>query len=75
MFKSASAVVWFDPKVNNRENIACQKKYLQGTHDYYCFEDHPTALAKIRELVPTRRVLIITCGSKGEYFCRDLMGE
>jgi hypothetical protein len=75
MFKTVSAVVWFDPKVNIGENLAWQKKYLQGTHEYYCFEDHHTALAKIRELIPTRRVLIITCGSRGEYFCRDLIGE
>lgn len=69
-------IVWFDPNVNNIENASYQSKYLKGRYNYYCIEDHKSAIIKIDQLLAySIKVLVISCGSKGEQLCKDLQNR
>jgi hypothetical protein len=65
-FLNPLEIVWFDPNVHNRENTGYTKKLQEELNiKVNTFERFEDAILFIKRGGRDRRILVISCGSRG----------
>ena len=73
-FSAPIEIVWFDPNINDKENVynlQYLKNYLKTITIHTCV-NQDEAVEKVKTTLKNRRLLVISCGSKGQEFCKQI---